>query len=210
MPTFESIKKRAFTLYDLTLRKRDEFNKEEEKAAAEMEAKASTGRGRTLRIEYGLNYRSFRGRGATFFFSLSAVQKYLKEEAKTGFNVCPDCVVKMTRLNTCEGDPEGMRQDSKCPKCGNIYGCTKAHQSFLRTKYGSSDKKWKPLVDGDPPSFSFGSNHIRSTINILRNSKDAGPDVLKTLIALDAYLDEQAASWRQSRKELIEAGEIAG
>lgn len=210
MAKFQTIANRAKKLYDLTLRKRADFNKEEEAAAAKHEAQASTGAGRTLRVEYGLNYREFRSRGTIFLLSLAAVERYLKTEARPGFNVCPKCLVKMTRLQTCEGDPEGIRQDSKCPECGDIYGCTKANQSLLRTKYGSSDPKWKPLVKGDPPGFSFGSNHIRSTINLIRGSKDAGEGVLKILIGLDNYLDQQAENWRTERKELIEAGEMAG
>lgn len=208
--TFDILARKA-PKFGFSLVKREDFNKHEEEAAAQQEARASTGMSRTLQISYGLRRnKALMAQGAVFFFSLNAVADYLKNHAQPSFNICKRCLVEMTRLGTCEGDPEGIRQDSKCPKCGDIYGCTKAHQFLLRTKYGSSDPKWKPLVSGDPPSFSLSSNWIRSTINLIRNSKDAGPKVLELLISIDNQLDNQAQLWRENAKDLIESGEIAG
>jgi len=211
MPTtFDNLAKKS-PKFGVSLIKREDFNKHEEDAAAQQEARASTGMSRTLRITYALRRdKALKAQGAMFFFSLKAVDDYLKKHAQPKFNICKRCLVEMTRLNSCEGDPEGIRNDSKCPKCGDVYGCTKAHQFLLRTKYGSSNPKWKPLVSGDPPSFNLSSNWIRSTINLIRNSKDAGPKVLELLISIDNQLDQQAKDWRDERKAAIESGEIAG
>jgi hypothetical protein len=208
--TFDKLAKKS-PKFGVSLVKREDFNKHEEEAAAQQEAKASIGMSRTLRITYALRRdQALKAQGAMFFFSLKAVDDYLKNHARPKFDICKRCLVEMTRLKSCEGDPEGIRNDSKCPKCGDIYGCTKAHQFLLRTKYGSSNPSWKPLVSGDPPSFNLSSNWIRSTINLMRNSKDAGPKVLELLISIDNQLDNQAQEWRRQRKADIESGEIAG
>lgn len=139
---------------------------------------------------------------------LAALQEEIRN--RLPYDHCTRCFVKMENLKTCEGDPEGIRHDKKCPKCGDIYYTTKGGCSFLRTKYGSSQRNWKPLVQGDPPGFVLDSNWIRSTINLIRNSKDAGPRVLELLISIDNLLDDDAREWREERARQIKDGEIAG
>lgn len=208
MPTFQSVAKKA-PLYSLKLVKREDFSKKEEQEAAQKEAKASQGMNKTLRITYGLQ----RGGGSNFtmfFFSLAAVEKYLKTEARPGFNICHDCLVPMKSLKSYEGDPEGMRNDSKCPKCGSVYGCSKAAQFLIRTKYGSSDKSWKPLVEGDPVNFRLASNHLRSFIAVLRNSTDSGPKTLVHIQQFEQTLDKLADEVRKEHAAEVAAGYRAG
>lgn len=208
MPTFQSLAKKA-PLYNLELVKSEDFSKKENLAAGQMEAKASQGMSRTLHIAYGLR-RGGNSNFTMFFFSLSAVAEYLKTEARPKFNICHDCLVPMTRLKTCEGDPEGIRSDSKCPKCKSIYGCSKSSQFLIRTKYGSSDKKWVPLVEGDPVNFVVGSNLLRSMIAVLRNSKDSGPEVLRYITSFEQYLDKDADEIRKEHAAAVESGDRAG
>lgn len=50
----------------------------------------------------------------------------------TKYGYCHKCPnTKLQDLSSCIGDPEGIRNDQKCPKCSAIYGCTKAHQRML-------------------------------------------------------------------------------
>ncbi len=208
--TFDILANKA-PKFGFSLIKREDFNGHEEDAAATMEAKASTGMSRTLHIPYGLRRKKAKkAQGAMFFFSLRDVADYLRNDARPLFNICKKCLVEMKRLDTCEGDPEGIRHDSKCPKCGDIYGSTKFSQFLLRTKHGSRDPKWKPLVANDPPSFSLDSNWLRSTINLLRENKNDATKIVEILDDMNFRLNNQAQLWNENRKDLIEAGEIAG
>lgn len=208
--TFDILANKA-SKFGFSLIKREDFNKHEEEAAAHQEARASTGMNRTLYIPYGLRRnKAEKAQGAIFFFYLRDVNDYLKNHAQPSFNICKRCLVEMKRLDTCEGDPEGIRHDSKCPKCGDIYGCTKALQFLLRTKHGSRDPKWKPLVANDPPSFSLDSNWLRSTINLLRENKNDATKIVEILDDMNFRLNNQAQLWNENRKDLIESGEIAG
>lgn len=208
MPTFQSLAKKA-PLYNLDLVKREDFSKKEDLAAGQKEAKASQGMSKTLHIAYGLR-RGGNSDFTMFFFSLAAVEAYLKTEARPKFNICHDCLVPMTRLKTCEGDPDGIRSDSKCPKCGSVYGCSKAAQFLIRTKYGSSDKSWKPLVEGDPVNFRLASNHLRSFIAVLRNSTDSGPKTLVHIQQFEQSLDKLADEVRKEHAAEVAAGDRAG
>lgn len=66
---------------------------------------------------------------------------------RTRYGYCHTCPkTKLKRLKTCDGDPEGIRADQKCPKCGAIYGCTKACQSVLTPgpkERRKRNKKWR-------------------------------------------------------------------
>lgn len=211
MPTtFDKLAKKA-PFFGFSLIKREDFNKHEEEAAAQQEARASTGMSRTLRITYVLRRdQALKAQGAMFFFSLKAVDNYLKNDARPKFNICKKCLVEMTRINSCEGDPEGIRNDSKCPKCGDVYGCTKARQFLLRTKYGSSNSAWKPIVKGDPERFSIDSNWLRSNLQSIRETKNLQPKIVHILDDFDNYLNEKAKYWRQKCKDSIDAGDRAG
>jgi hypothetical protein len=51
-----------------------------------------------------------------------------------------NCTGRLKILGTCYGDPEGIRSDSRCSKCGQIYGCSKS-SLFKMTKeqYSTGD-----------------------------------------------------------------------
>lgn len=197
--------------YGYELLMRSQFNTSEIQKAAREELTITTSAGTRVDTFLYCLRRNGDKKGvlSKFFFSLKEVNDFLTSLKPHG-DLCHRCLIPMTRLNTCEGDPEGLRNDFKCKKCGDIYGCTRSSMNLLRTKYGSNNPTWKPLVSGDPQYFTITSNWIRSTINLIRNSKDAGPKVLELLISIDNQLDEQAKTWRDEMKELIESGEIAG
>lgn len=151
MPTtFDKLAKRC-QKFGLSLIKREKFNHRDEVAAAQMEAKVSTGMDRSLRVEYAIC--SVRN-GPVFFFSIKAINSYLKENGYL------------------ERKPQGK----------------------------NPILPWKPLVHNDPPFFNVSSNWIRSTINLIRNSPDAGPKVLELLISIDNQLDSQAKKYQENRK----------
>ena len=83
MPTtFDKLAKKS-PKFGVSLVKREDFNKHEEEAAAQQEARASTGMSRTLRITYALRRdQALKAQGAMFFFSLKAVDDYLKNHPK--------------------------------------------------------------------------------------------------------------------------------
>ena len=127
---------------------------------------------------------------------------------RTPYDHCQDCQVKMTMLESKEGDPEGLRNDYKCPKCNSVYGCSKGGTFLLRTRHGSSLKSWTPLVEGDPVNFSLGSNLLRSTIALLRNHGNA--NVLITAQSLERILDSQAKEIREENEAEVRTKQRAG
>jgi hypothetical protein len=207
--TFDNLAKKA-PFFGFSLIKRENFNKHEEEIAAYKEANASTGLSHTLRIQYALRRDgSVKAQGAVFFLSLKNVATYLKEDAVPKFDICKRCLVKMERLNTCEGDPEGIRAGSKCPKCGDIYGCSRSSQFFMRNKHGGP-RDWKPAVKGDPVSFVLSSNWLRSAIEFVREHRNDENKVLEFVHMFEKKLNEDAKDMRAIRKSQIKSGEIAG
>jgi len=65
-------------------------------------------------------------------FLKASIGKPNRGSAGQKWGICPDCDTKMKQLKTCEGDPEGIRKDHKCPGCGSIWGCSKAIMSIVR------------------------------------------------------------------------------
>lgn len=45
--------------------------------------------------------------------------------------MCKFCNVKLDKLVSVIGDPEGIRNDRKCPKCGAVFGYTRSSESVL-------------------------------------------------------------------------------
>ena len=74
MPSLSQISKRA-QKNNITILLRNQFSEKEEAAAAKAECQASTGKSRTLLIQYGI--RS--GDTMRFFTSLSSVRSFLRE-----------------------------------------------------------------------------------------------------------------------------------
>ena len=46
---------------------------------------------------------------------------------------CKICGAELIMLDSREGDPEGIRRDRKCPVCGQVWGCSKAHFFKIRS-----------------------------------------------------------------------------
>lgn len=53
------------------------------------------------------------------------------------------CKGTLKPLKTCYGDPEGIRGDSKCRKCGTLYGCSKS------SLFAISKEKYEELKEDD-------------------------------------------------------------
>jgi hypothetical protein len=88
-------------------------------------------------VWYGWSFNGWHGVGLQFDppgTNASGWQQIWKLEApKVGKVVHPEdkcevngCKGRLKRLNTCVGDPEGIRADRQCRKCGQFYGCSKS------------------------------------------------------------------------------------
>lgn len=78
------------------------------------------------------------------------LEELFEVEDKTTDLECKSCGTECESLKTCDGDPEGIRRDRRCPSCGSIWGVTKGCMHLLRIEKNTLRKQI--LADPDLPT----------------------------------------------------------